>query len=99
VKTITLELRDVTDDGFPSDGAVAFLWDGDIYTGWPLIDRDNSYPGNRAFATPEQARNNPLNVEWEASEDRVLGRFVGVQFWFPLDELRASTSQEKTSNG
>ena len=81
-RTMAIEMHDVTIDGFPKDGAVAFIWDGDVYTGWPLIDRDNSYPGDRAFATPEQAKAAPLNVEWEASEDRVGGKFSGVRYWF-----------------
>ena len=81
-----LEIFDVTVDGFPSkdDLGVAFFWDGDIFTGWPLIDVDNSYPGNRSFVTPEQAKAGPLNVEWEASEDRVFGQFLGVRFWFRI---------------
>ena len=81
-RTATIDINDVTVDGFPDEGAVAFVWDGDIFTGWPLIDRDNSYPDNRAFATPEQAKAAPLNVEWEASEDRVSGTFSGVRHWF-----------------
>lgn len=79
-----IEVFDVTIDGFPAEGEVAFFWGGCLFSGWPLIDRDNSYPDNRHFATPEQAKAGPLNVLWEASEDKVSGTFAGVRHWFRL---------------
>ena len=83
-----IEIFDVTVDGFPAEGEVAFFWGGCLFSGWPLIDRDNSYPGNRAFATPEQAKNGPTNVLWEASEDRVSGTFADVRYWFKIPEVK-----------
>jgi hypothetical protein len=79
------EIFDVEEDGFPKpeDLGVGFYWDSGVYTGWPLIDWDNSYE-NRNFATPEQATNGPLNVRWEASEDRVSGLFTEVRYWFRI---------------
>lgn len=85
---IDVEIFEVERDGFPNEGAVCFIHDGDVYTGWPLIDRDNSYPGNRHFATPEQAKADPLNVQWEASEDCVSGKFEGVTHWFRRPQIK-----------
>lgn len=85
-----IEVFDVTVDGFPDPnkgGAVAFIWDGEVFSGWPLIDRDGSYLGSTSFATPEQAKAGPLNVQWEASEDRVSGTFVGVRHWFRIPKV------------
>jgi len=80
-----IEVFDVTVDGFPvEEGEVAFFWDGCLFSGWPLLDRDNSYAGNSCFASPEQAKSGPLNVLWEASEDRVSGMFSGVRHWFRM---------------
>lgn len=84
--SVPVELFDVTSDGFPDekDLAVAFVWDGEIYSGWPLIDHDGSYIDRKGFATPEQAKAGPTNVRWEASEDRVSGTFSGVRYWFRI---------------
>jgi hypothetical protein len=83
-RKVEIEIFDVEVDGFPSeeDLGVCFVWDGGVYTGWPLIDRDGSYEDRQSFASPEQAKNGPLNVRWEASEDRVHGMFAGVRYWF-----------------
>lgn len=92
-ETRTIEIFDVMEDGFPAEdgGSVAFFWDGQLFTGWPLIDTDNSYPGDRNFATPEQAANGPMNIRWEASEDRVSGMFAGVRHWFYMPDPRQDT--------
>lgn len=91
-----ITIHDVTVDGFPTsaDGAVCFMWDRDVYTGWPLIDTDGTYLGNENFASPEQARAGPLNVACEASEDRVHGLFRGVRHWFKRPDLEAGPGRE-----
>ena len=45
-------------------------------------------PDNDAFMTSERAKAVPLEVRWEASEDRVQGLFVGVTHWFPITKIR-----------
>lgn len=85
----TIYIHDVTVDGFPPKGDFAFIHDGDIYSGWPLIDRDNSHRGNGRFKTPEQAAAAPLDVYWEASEDCVHGTFSDVRYWFPIPDLNS----------
>lgn len=79
-----IEIFDVTVDGFPTkaDLGVCFFWGSVVFTGWPLIDTDGTYSGSIHFVSPEQSRAGPLNVKWEASEDRVHGMFMGVRHWF-----------------
>jgi hypothetical protein len=87
MRMVAVKIFDVLEDGFPSkDEAVAFFWGGDINTGWPLIDTDNSYPGESKFASPEQARERPLNVLWETSEFGMAG--TNVRYWFNIPALQ-----------
>lgn len=84
-----IEIFDVTVDGLPKDDdfPCVFIWDGDAYTGWPLVDNDDTYE----FGDPcslEDAEGSPLDVKWEASEGRVGGIFQSVRFWFRLPEIK-----------
>jgi hypothetical protein len=93
-KRVGIEIFDVTAGEWPSedDGAVAFIWGGLVFSGWPLVDWRNEYAGQRGFASPEQARYAPLNVAWEASEDRVSGAFSSVRHWFRVPVLTPSSA-------
>ena len=85
-RTVIIEIYNVNSDGFPpkKGGAVGFIWDGDVYTGWPLIDDDGDYPDNDSLVTSAVAKADPGNVKWEASEECVRGVFVGVTHWFQI---------------
>jgi len=77
--TYEVEVHDVEHDGYPDMsnddiiGRVAFIWDGEFMSGWPL----NEVPGD--YTTP-------FTGVWEASFDRMGGGYAGVVKWvlFPV---------------
>ena len=85
---VKIKIFDVTKDGFPQHGeAVNFIYDGDIYTGWPLINA-GLYEGGEPkddFMDERDALDWPNDVIWETSE--LCGEFSSVRFWFNTEEL------------
>lgn len=84
MKKIEIEIYDVLKDGFPTeeDNAVCFICDGDIFTGWPLIEdggyEEGKYPDG--FSTKKEAKEDPMGITWETSE--FSGECLLVQYWF-----------------
>ena len=78
-RTYEIEVRDVEHDGYPDMnnddiiGRVAFIWDGEIVSGWPLHQDPEDY-------------STPFTGVWEAAEDRMGGGYSGVHQWvlFPV---------------
>lgn len=59
MKSLSVILHDIVTDGLPDmhklTNRVAFIWDGNIISGWPLLDEDPSgsvWEGNSDFALP-----------------------------------------------
>lgn len=59
MKDLTVQLCEISIDGLPDmqalAGRVAFLWDGHIMTGYPLLDKDphgHTWEGDSDFARP-----------------------------------------------
>ena len=78
-RTYEIEVHDVERDGYPdldnddTVGRVAFIWDGELMSGWPL----NEVPGD--YTTPHTG-------VWEASDDCMGSGYSGVRQWvlFPV---------------
>lgn len=76
---ITIKVHSIADDGLPDmenlTGRVAFLWDGNIVSGWPLhVD-----PQDHAT---------PYSGGWEAADDKLssVREFRGVTHWVEFPE-------------
>jgi hypothetical protein len=77
-----MKIYEIAKDGLPDidslTGRVAFIWDGNIVSGWPLFEIHLKYPQN----------NYPIYTinQWEANED--VGRkgvFDGVEKYIVFD--------------
>lgn len=82
MKTIEAKLYEIEKDGLPNmdklTGRVAFIWDGAIFSGWPLYDIHIRYPEN----------NHPVYGKdvWECSENRASGIFRGVTHYIIFEK-------------
>ena len=76
MKPLVIVLHKVSEDGLPDmhdssndmTGRVAFIWDGNIVSGWPIKDMVDTL--GRAL--------------WEPAEDRFGGPVAGVEYWLEL---------------
>ena len=79
MKEMTVKVHKVSEDGLPDMerlvGRVGVLWDGEIVSGWPLLDDDADVP-----------EEDEEEIPWEPAEDRFGGRLYGVTHWieFPV---------------
>lgn len=92
--TIQVRVYDIDIDGLPDmdklTNRVAFIWNGAIFSGWPLNDLHLKYPEN----------NHPIysQYDWECSEDRVGGVFRGIKKYIifdkPISKLESEGQQK-----
>lgn len=82
-KSISVIVREIKTDGLPDikslTGRVAFIFDGDIVSGWPLVGDDG--------CGKEFKRQDNGNPYWTADDDVGRGgKFSGVTHWveFPV---------------
>ncbi len=85
-KEYTIIVHSIEEDGLPPKdyekadliGRVAFIFDGNIYCGWPLkeLGKDGVYDENA------DRPSNPEDVVWEDSE--TAHHFSGVKKWIEL---------------
>jgi|GEM_PF-2877170 len=54
-------------------GKYLFIWDHEIFTGWPLSSAEGDYPDD--------------NSVWEESEGAAFRALGGVEWWAPFPEL------------
>lgn len=91
---LEIEIFDTTKGEFPKTDengnhrSISFFWDGDIYTGWPLVDDVGTHRSDKWFTPIDLLNEAPLDVTWEASEDRVTGAFKSVRYWFYTPSVR-----------
>jgi hypothetical protein len=81
-KDYTVKVHEIATDGLPDMdnlvGRVAFIHDGDVYSGWPVTPEDGD-------VTDHFGENGVL---WESSSDFVHGLFSNVTHWieWPVPE-------------
>lgn len=92
MKRITIDLFDALEDGLPTDetGAVNFICDGDVFTGWPLL-AENVEDGD--YMTREEAKDDPMEVIWEVSEGAM--QCLSVRYWFKRFPIPNTPAQGK----
>lgn len=82
MEKIEIKIFDIDADGLPDidslTGRLAFLWDGAIFSGWPLFNIHLKYPEN----------NHPIysKYDWECSENAAAGVFAGVKKYIIFDK-------------
>lgn len=77
-KQYTIIVHTIKEDGLPPKdfeeagltGRVAFIFDGDIYSGWPAYGEDQEMPDD------------PDEIVWEESEH--AHKMMGVEKWIEL---------------
>lgn len=89
MKTFEIELFDAHVDGLPGkdDLAVCFFFDGDIYTGWPLIAWKPSDLRRKLHVPPEQARKDASKVIWTLTLEESSAVFTNIRYWFRLPRV------------
>ncbi len=84
-KQYTITVHTIAEDGLPPKdfeqagltGRVVFIFDGCLYSGWPLTDE-----GPDGYDEQADDPEDPEEVEWEDSE--TAQKFGGVKKWVEL---------------
>jgi hypothetical protein len=84
-KQHTITVHTISEDGLPPRdfdtaglvGRVAFIFDGSLYSGWPLkVEGKDGYDENAEYPS------DPEEVEWEDGE--TARHFTGIKKWVEL---------------